>query len=190
MTTTDHPWLSGREPVLATADGREREWVPLTPFGRFVAECKGRFRTLVRGNRYGLIQVLAQTTAVVSGGALMSGWSLLVLLVAIPTLLLSVWNARLGLVVGGVLEMLIVRRHGSLAVLVFVAVLLIWSTRRGIFRIVGAAALASAGWLGRAQPAAVGWTLWAASAALLSFEVLRYLTMRRHEGCGEDCRGR
>ena len=108
---------------------------------------------------------MAQAVSLVAGGALLSDWTSWVVLPGVPAALLGLWDLRLGLGVGALLEMVVLRRHGALAFVTLLGVVLLWSERK-VFRAGAGLLLILAGWLGRAQ-ATTRWAAWVAGCVTL-----------------------
>jgi len=111
------------------------------------------------------IAVIVRAMSLVAGGALLSGWTSWVVLPAVPALLLGVWDLRVGLGVGALLEMVALHRHGALAFVIMLSVVLLWS-EYSLFRALAGLLLVVAGWLAREQTAALS-TAWLAGGVTL-----------------------
>jgi hypothetical protein len=122
--------------------------------------------TLTRDAREAFF-VVAQALSLVASGALLGGWTSWTILPTVPAILLGLWDVRIGLCVGALLEMAALHRHGALAFVTLLGVVLLWSERIA-FRAGAGLLLVLAGWLGRAQ-AATRWATWAAGGVTLIY---------------------
>jgi hypothetical protein len=114
--------------------------------------------------------VVVQALSLVASGALLGGWTSWTILPTVPAILLGLWDVRIGLCVGALLEMAALHRHGALAFVTLLGVVLLWSERIA-FRAGAGLLLILAGWLGRAQ-ATTRWATWAAGGLTFVFVLL------------------
>jgi hypothetical protein len=108
---------------------------------------------------------IAQALSVIAVGALLSGWTSWVVLPSLPAILIGDRDLQLGLFVGAMLEMIALHRHGVLAFVALLGVVLSWSNRAAVRGCAGLLMLL-AGWLGRAR-AMTSWAMWITGGLML-----------------------